>query len=375
MTPKERLLASLLLEEPDAVPVSVRINGISEPWLEEAGVLEHLAKTSDVLTSESVYGGGSFCLTSAAKPELVFIGKEGGLRRYRVETPKGDLTSVTRETVPGRPHIGTWTVKPFLEGEGDVEKLMSIPYAPPVLDARPFFDRARRVGDRGLVYVGLSDPVGILSSLFSLETFLLFCIKRTDLVKELLDAFLQRLLDVVERSLELGAGPFYELSGAELVCPTFLPPSYFREFVVRYDEPIVKAVHAGGGFAMMHCHGKVGKVLESFQEMGLEAVHPVEGPPAGDVELSEAKRRIGGSVCIRGNVQLAFLDRARPPQVEDACRRAIEDAAAGGGFVLEPTATPLPNTPVENVCAFVEAARKHGAGCRKGAEWMESKWR
>lgn len=268
--------------------------------------------------------------------------------------------------MPGRPYIGAWTVKPFLEGEEDIERLMSIPYVPPVLDARPFFERIKTIGEMGLVHAGFSDPIGILSSLFSLETFLMFCMRKTELVKELLDVLLQRILDHVERSLELGVGPFYELSGPEMVCPTFLPPRYFDELVVRYDKPIVKAIHAGDGFAMMHCHGRVNKVLESFREMGLDAVHPVEAPPEGDVILADAKRRIGRDLCIRGNVQLAALDRATPSEIEGLCRGVIEDAAAGGGLILEPTATPLPNTPLSNIYAFINAARRYGVERHRG---------
>lgn len=354
------MLASLLLEEADTVPVSVRINGISEPWMMEAGVLDDLLKVSDVLTDGSVSSNGSFFLTSAAREEVTTLSKEAGLQRLRVETPKGHLTSVTRETVPGRPYIGAWTVKPFIEGEEDIEKLLSIPYVPPVLDARPFFERIEHVGDRGLVNAGSSDPIGMLSTLFSLETFLMFCMRKADLVKGLLDMLLQRVLDHVERSFELGVGPFYELSGPEIVCPTFLPPKYFDELVVRYDKPIVKAIHAGGGYAMMHCHGRINKVLDSFLEMRLDALHPIEAPPIGDVVLADAKKRIGKDVCLRGNIQLSFLDTASPSEIEALCRGVIDDAAAGGGLIVEPTATPLPNTPLPNLYAFVGAARKYG---------------
>ena len=101
MKPRERLLASLLLEEPDVVPASVRINGISEPWLAECGALDDLMGVSDLLTSGSVSDDGSFCLTSAAREVVTAIAGEAGLRSIRVETPKGNLTSVIRDTVPG----------------------------------------------------------------------------------------------------------------------------------------------------------------------------------------------------------------------------------------------------------------------------------
>lgn len=110
----------------------------------------------------------------------------------------------------------------------------------------------------------------------------------------------------------------------------------------------------------MHCHGKISRILENIASIGIDGLHPLEPPPSGDVDLEDAKKRIGDKFCIIGNVQLDTLVRCGREKIEMECREAIRKAAPGGGFILEPTATPLPDTPIENILAFINAGRDNG---------------
>ena len=49
-----------------------------------------------------------------------------------------------------------------------------------------------------------------------------------------------------------------------------------------------------------------------------------------------------------------------PEQVREACRKAIDDAAAGGGFILSTGDQCGRDTPHENIRAMVETAREYG---------------
>jgi uroporphyrinogen-III decarboxylase len=184
--------------------------------------------------------------------------------------------------------------------------------------------------------------------------------KRKQMVKDLLDLVFDRIYDYLEKVLEGDEDSIIEISGPELVAPPFLDPSYFRELVVDYDKELVKLVHQHSHLASMHCHGKVSELLESMAEIGFDGLHPIEPPPSGDVDIAEAKRRIGGKVCLIGNLQLDDLVRCGEKELEWKCKEVISKAAPGGGYILEPTATPLPDTPIKNLISFVKAGRKYG---------------
>jgi len=58
----------------------------------------------------------------------------------------------------------------------------------------------------------------------------------------------------------------------------------------------------------------------------------------GDVDLAEAKRRIGDQVCMIGGFdQFHFLKGCTPEETRAEVRRCFAAAGGGGGFVLCPS--------------------------------------
>ncbi|KYH36377.1 MAG: hypothetical protein AYL29_014230 [Candidatus Bathyarchaeota archaeon B24] len=359
LSSRDRLLTAFLLEEPDMVPVSVRIGGISIPWMSEAGILEYVMRNSDVIWRTGVPGANIF-FTRSVKIHVENRVEEG-IHIYRVETPKGTLTSIARDTIKGKPYVGSWTLKHFLETEKDVEKFLSIPYSPCIPDFESLLKKKRSLGDRGVMVIGISDPVGIIGELFPTQKFIRYCLNEDSLIKELLSLMFERIYDYLERILEVDEDSVIEISGPELVAPPFLHPKFFDKLVVEYDKKLVKLIHQHSHLAFMHCHGKVNRLLERIADIGVDGLHPLEPPPSGDVDLADAKKRIGDRVCLIGNIRLDDLVRCSRKELEEKCRDAIRQAAPGGGYVLEPTATPLPDTPTRNIISFIKAGRKYGS--------------
>ena len=67
-----------------------------------------------------------------------------------IETPKGPLRSRqvrTRET--------SWVAEPMFKGLEDVDRALSIPYTPPAFDVAEYTGWVERIGDQGLVALGM----------------------------------------------------------------------------------------------------------------------------------------------------------------------------------------------------------------------------
>lgn len=253
-----------------------------------------------------------------------------------LHTPLGDLQEVT-QTVPDT--IVTATRRRFVQNLDDLRKWLSVPYTPWYPSVDSFFEADALVGGRGAVTYRTSEPSALVRSLFAPEAFAVACLEDRKAIHEATEAMCQRMLDHFGHVLGTGARPIFIIQGCESATPPMQSPEHFREFVVRYERPLLQLVRNHDCLAIVHCHGNLSAVLESFVDLGYDGIHPVEEPPMGDITLKEFKRRVGGDLSIVGNVQIGEMLSACPDEVEALTRHALED---GGpmGILLSPTATP-----------------------------------
>lgn len=80
----------------------------------------------------------------------------------------------------------------------------------------------------------------------------------------------------------------------------------------------------------------------------------------GDVDLSEAKKRIGHRVCMIGGFdQFHYLKDCAPEETRRAVRRCFDEAGEGGGFILAPS-DHFFDAEIELLEAYADEARKCG---------------
>ena len=148
-------------------------------------------------------------------------------------------------------------------------------------------------------------------------------------VHELL-AILNRRKQAFVRSL---AGAHYdvlELGGGD-ASTTVISPKLFEKFVAPYDSKLIALAHAAGQRIAYHTCGGMMPILEQVAGMGPDAMEtftPVD--MGGDVDLAEAKHRIGDKVCLIGGFdQLHFFTGCTPEATRAEVRAASRRPAAG----------------------------------------------
>ncbi len=81
----------------------------------------------------------------------------------------------------------------------------------------------------------------------------------------------------------------------------------------------------------------------------------------GDCDLADLKKRFGSKIVLMGNLHTTeVMLRGSIEDVRKASRKAIDDAGAGGGFILATGDQCGRDTPDENLRAMVETARTYG---------------
>jgi uroporphyrinogen decarboxylase len=128
---------------------------------------------------------------------------------------------------------------------------------------------------------------------------------------------------------------------------------------------VKKAIELASGAGMMtHVHScgpEQALVKIMAEETDLTVIDPLEIAPMGDCDLAEIKRLYGGRLTLKGNLHTTqVMLRGTPDEVAAASRRAIDDAAEGGRFILSTGDQCGRDTPDANLRAMVDTARRYG---------------
>jgi len=204
----------------------------------------------------------------------------------------------------------------------------------------------REIGDRGIVMVDQEDPLCAAAQLFSMEDYLVTALCEQDLFDRLLDKLAGPLYRRVDAIAHAFPGRLWRIYGPEYATEPYLPPTLFQRYVVGYTQPIIRLIHDSGGWARIHCHGRLSAVLPMIVGMGADAIDPVEPPPQGDVSLDFVRRRYGKNLVLFGNIEIAAIENLPPSQFESVVARTLREGTEGEGkgFVLMPSASPYGRT-------------------------------
>ncbi len=362
------MLSAYRCEEPDGLPIMVRgVRCWDEQWVAARHpsyqpVIEVVAEHGDYQVGWGVGRGVLLSGTEEAYYSSETVpGDDWNIITTTLHTPAGELVSRRRESNRGLPGLSIdYPVKSL----ADVEVLMSVPYEPMEVDPIGFFRMQEQIGDSGVVLCGIANPIHIVADVLGSELLAIWSIEHRDVILALIYMFVERTCDILDQQLVAGVGPVYSMLGEEYALPPLQSPADFREFCIEPEKEITKRIHAAGGLLHTHCHGPLDDVLEDFIDLGSDALHPIEAPPLGNVTIEEAKQRLGGEICIEGNIQIGDLYAAPTQYIIDEVKRNIDVAGPGGGYVLAPTASPYtevlePQT-VKNYVAMVETAVEYG---------------
>jgi len=176
-------------------------------------------------------------------------------------------------------------------------------------------------------------------------------------------AFVREMIDY-HTALSVSVADAYCRAGARVLsygddlaykAGPMLAPAKLEELYGDGLRAITETVHRHGARIYIHCCGNTNDLVEKFVEWGFDGAHAFE--PTADNDLAVARAKVGDSLCLVGNIDVAHvLVDATRDEVEEAVRKAVEDSS-GGGFILAPTHTHA-SIDVRNVRWMLEAARK-----------------
>ena len=285
--------------------------------------------------------------------------------RTRLRAGNRTLTEVTRRD----PDVNTvWVIEHLLKDLDDLKAYLDLPQAAFGGEPDPsgVLSAEAALGDSGIVMIDTSDPICEAAALFDLSVYTVLATTEPIWFRRLLDRFAEVIIPQTEAVAKALPGRLWRIYGPEYASPPYLHPRSFHEFVVGYDEPMVRAIQRQGGFARLHSHGRLRLILDEIAATGCMGLDPIEPPPQGDLELSEVRQRVGEQMVLFGNLEASDLENLPVEEFSLKIQRALDQGIHqdGRGFVLMASSCPygrvLTRRALHNYERMVEMVENYG---------------
>jgi len=286
-------------------------------------------------------------------------GQKYETKRFSVITPVKTLSMVLQSD-----EHTTWVAEHLIKNKGDID-IIARYMTHPLCDINEINRIALEFGSRGIIrghilcFEGFGQP-GCwqdFACLYGIEKLIYRTFDDPAWVHTFLNVLMLRKKRFI-RSLKGAKYDILELGGGD-ASTTVISPEIFENFVAPYDAELIREAHNVSQRIVYHTCGGMMPILENIAGMNPDAMETFT-PPAmgGDASLSEAKKRIGGRVCIIGGFdQFHFFNDCTPGQTRSEVRRCFNEAGSDGGYILSASDHFFQADP-ELINAYADEARK-----------------
>ena len=334
-SPRERIIATLNLEQPDRVPIGEL--GIDKK------IIEGFGKGYDDVV-DFAFGEGLDLVGTMARFETV-------------------------EILPDGAYIDEWgcTYRP---SQDQVDHPINGPIATRAdLDSYelPDPDAPLRLGGlerlvekaKGVLAVNFHCRVAFMWSVFlmGMDNLMMAMALDPRFVHELFGRVADVNIAVIRRAIRAGADT---ISLGDDYCGNrgpLMSPTMFEEFILPHLTRAVAAIHEEGAKCIKHCDGNTWPLLDMMLEAGVDCINPLE--PVANMDMAEVKAKYGDRVCIMGNIDCAeLLCRRTEEEVEQAVRECIGKGSRGGGLIVSSSNSIHSGVKPANYAAMIRAVHE-----------------
>jgi len=228
--------------------------------------------------------------------------------------------------------------------------------------AKKYYKRInKKFKDRTLVMV-TNDLMGVFESTWQglgITFFTKQLYTNPDFISEVFNTITDFTIACYKSYIEAGAEVFVESGDLAFKTGPFMSPKLFDELLLPCYKRLTDAVHELNCKIILHTDGHITPLLDFVVNCGFDGLHSLE--PTAGVKLDVVKKKVGDKLCLLGNIDTgAVLTKGDQKTVEAAVKYAIKTAGPGGGFIVS-ASNMHPAIQVQNLQWMVEATHKYGA--------------
>ncbi len=382
---RERVLATLNLEEPDRVPshtIYIDANNVDnilgKPQISDFDTLEQIKREnpenwreemSNLLESveTSVF---SRCVEAAIKIGLDCM-QIGIIPLEFVDVPDdkrdlmkdifGRIWEAKNNEGNFNPYYlyGTMnSLEKWKETKENIQGPMTEKYTKIV---KKFYRRINKKHKDKIYVIVTNDLAGVFESAsqgMGMTYYSRMLHKNPRFIKEVHEVVAEFTKECYKSYMEAGAEVFVESGDLAYHTGPMMSPKKFNELLLPAYKIITDTVHERGGKIILHTDGQITPLLDFIIDCGFDGLHSLE--PTANVDLALVKKKVGDKLCLLGNIDVAHvLTYGTKQEVYDAVKYAIKTAGPGGGFIVS-AANMHPAVKAPNLRWMVEATKEFG---------------
>lgn len=385
MNCRERILATLNLEEPDQVPchtILIDANNVDkilgkpqitdfdtfeqvkrdnpDNWVKEMSALVESVETSVFSRMvEAAIEIGLDCMQVGIVP-VEFI-DDPNEERNLLKDPFGRIWEARDNEGNFNPYYLYGTTNSIEKWEEVKENLKGPMTEKYTKFVKKFYRRINKKHKDKIFVAVTNDLAGVFESAsqgMGMTFYSRILHKDPNLIKEVHEVIAQFTKDCYMSYMDAGAELFIESGDLAYKTGPMMSPKKFYEVLLPAYKMITDAVHERGGKIVLHTDGRVTPLLDFVVDCGFDGLHSLE--PTASVDLAFVKKKVGDKLCIMGNIDVAhILVDATKEEVYDAVKYAIKTGGPGGGFVVS-AANMHPGVNVPNLRWMAEATKEFG---------------
>jgi uroporphyrinogen decarboxylase len=336
-TPRQVVEQAMALEVPERQPACIYGGGmwtLRQAGETFAGLSEDPARMSEVIARVARDVGSDIVYTGSGYNN-VHVAALGGRIKYR--------------------QIGAPDLEEPLVGSIEDLAGLKLERVDEYVTVRTVQETARRVaaqiGQEYMVTMTSWGPFSLGAQILGVEQTMRGCFRQPELVRAVVDFAAEFIRVFYAPVVEDGTLKLVSLADPT-AAGSLISKKHYAQFALPPLQRLAEYFRSRGAATLLHICGDTQDRLELLTESGAQIVSIDTA-----VELAAAKAAFTGKTCLGGNLDpVHVLQQGTPEEVVRGARRCLDDAAAGGGFILMPGCDTPPLTPRENVDAFLHTA-------------------
>ena len=192
-------------------------------------------------------------------------------------------------------------------------------------------------------------------SLYNFEKFLLDLVLNPGMIRYVMERIAEIHIHNLNVVLESAADMidivyFYDDVASQN--SLLISPGLYDEFIKSYHSKVIDTAARYNKPVMMHCCGSVYPLIETFIDMGLKILNPIQ-PSAKNMNPEKLIDEFGGRIVFHGGIDIQkFLPFATPEEVREKVEYTCNLLGSEGGYIMSGSHHIQSDTPVKNVLAL-----------------------